>query len=335
LENITVSFPVGEVNPQYAVTVALWREGWVFVRHGDRATWETPGGHIEPGETPQDAACRELYEETGATAYQLWEINSYRVERDGVVSDGVLYLARIDELGELPPFEMAERRYIPNLADALSIPLTYPYIQPVLFARIQAWLGRNATKVHFIRHAETDYTVRDGRIRPLPETGLRDAAMLPMKLADIPLDALYASPYKRAVDTIAPLAEARNLPVTLVEDFREQVSGDVTVDKYAAHDAFICRCWEDHDYHAPGGESLRMVRERNIAALEEVLREQRGKSVAIGTHGTALCTIVNHSDPTRGLAYFEKFRMVMPYVVRLDFLGEDFLGWTEIPLGIF
>jgi 2,3-bisphosphoglycerate-dependent phosphoglycerate mutase len=189
------------------------------------------------------------------------------------------------------------------------------------------------SKLYFIRHAETDYTVRDGRIRPLTEKGLRDAAMLPQKLADIPLDALYSSPYKRAVDTIAPLAAARNLPVTLVENFREQTSGDVKVDKYAAHDTFICRCWADHDYHAPGGESLRMVQERNIAALEEVLREQRGKSVAIGTHGTALCTIINHYDPTRGLAYFEEFRMVMPYVVRLDFLGEDFLGWTEIPLG--
>jgi 2,3-bisphosphoglycerate-dependent phosphoglycerate mutase len=157
--------------------------------------------------------------------------------------------------------------------------------------------------------------------------------MLPLKLADISLDALYASPYKRAVDTVTPLAAVRNLPVSLVEDFREQTSGDVIVNKNEAHNAFICRCWADYDYHAPGGESLRMVRERNIAALEEVLREQRGKSIAIGTHGTALCTIVNHYDPTRGLAYFEEFRMVMPYVVRLDFLGDDFFGWTEIPLG--
>lgn len=29
--------------------------------------WDIPGGHVEPGETPVEAALRELYEETGAS----------------------------------------------------------------------------------------------------------------------------------------------------------------------------------------------------------------------------------------------------------------------------
>jgi 8-oxo-dGTP diphosphatase len=29
--------------------------------------WDIPGGHIEPGETPEEAVCREVYEETRAT----------------------------------------------------------------------------------------------------------------------------------------------------------------------------------------------------------------------------------------------------------------------------
>src|SRR5450759_3451320 len=33
----------------------------VLCRHRDRSTWETPGGHIEPGESPREAAVRELY----------------------------------------------------------------------------------------------------------------------------------------------------------------------------------------------------------------------------------------------------------------------------------
>ncbi|MFJ6903294.1 NUDIX hydrolase [Streptomyces griseoluteus] len=57
--------PPGDA-PLPAAGVALWRDGrvlMVFDRH--RQCWELPGGRIERGELPRQAAERELLEESG------------------------------------------------------------------------------------------------------------------------------------------------------------------------------------------------------------------------------------------------------------------------------
>lgn len=107
----------------------------VFCQHRQRDTWECPGGHIEPGETPLQAAHRELYEETGCKADWLEPVCIYSVSRDGKApSHGMLYRARISRLGEVPPgFEMARVKLFDDLPKAW----TYPDIQPHLLKR--AW----------------------------------------------------------------------------------------------------------------------------------------------------------------------------------------------------
>ena len=46
----------GSVTLTYVVIVARYRSRLILCRHEDRTTWEVPGGHIEPGESPDDAA---------------------------------------------------------------------------------------------------------------------------------------------------------------------------------------------------------------------------------------------------------------------------------------
>ena len=114
---------------KYVVVLSLFQGKWLFSRHKQRTTWETQGGHIEPGETPYMAACRELYEESGAQAYTLAPICDYYAGENASGANGMVFLARIEMLGPLPQSEMAETA----LFESLPEQLTYPGITPHLY----------------------------------------------------------------------------------------------------------------------------------------------------------------------------------------------------------
>ena len=114
---------------KYVVILSRYRGKLLLSRHRQRTTWETQGGHIEPGESPLEAAHRELYEESGAVDFSLTPLFDYRAWDEHSAANGMIFLAEIRTLGELPESEMAEVRQFDSLPDNL----TYPGITPVLY----------------------------------------------------------------------------------------------------------------------------------------------------------------------------------------------------------
>ena len=119
---------------RYVVVLSACQGGILLSRHRARTTWETQGGHIEPGETPEEAARRELFEESGAIDFALRPLCDYWAgdEKTGEGANGQVFAAEVFALGPMPESEMAETRVF----DALPGNLTYPAITPVLFARL-------------------------------------------------------------------------------------------------------------------------------------------------------------------------------------------------------
>jgi 2,3-bisphosphoglycerate-dependent phosphoglycerate mutase len=165
--------------------------------------------------------------------------------------------------------------------------------------------------------------VHDPQSRPLTEKGLNDRAVVEKYLADKKIDVILSSPFKRAYDTVASFAEVHGLPVEIIDDFRERLS-DSNWMRDQDFLTFIERQWNDFDYTLSDGESLAVVQKRNINALIGVLRRYRDKNIVIGTHGTALSTIINYYDASYGFSDFMKIIHVMPWAVKMVFDAEKF-----------
>ena len=180
------------------------------------------------------------------------------------------------------------------------------------------------TKIYFVRHAQPEHAWEDDRTRPLTGEGKKDSAIVFEFLKDKHIDAFYSSPYKRSMDTIADSADFFGKDIITDEDLREREKGENGNNPGMFH-----KRWDDHNYHEEGGESIAMVQKRNMRALTEILRDNIDKEVVVGTHGTALSTILNFYDKSFGCDDFLRIVDRMPYVIEFDFEGDKLVGKVE------
>lgn len=120
---------------KFAVIIAKSQGKWVFCKHRERNTYEIPGGHREQGESIEDAARRELCEETGAIKFDIKPLCVYsvtgknRVNEQGNETFGMLFFADITEFEKELHSEMEQ---IALFSELPTDNWTYPLIQPIL-----------------------------------------------------------------------------------------------------------------------------------------------------------------------------------------------------------
>lgn len=178
------------------------------------------------------------------------------------------------------------------------------------------------TTVYFVRHAKPNFNNHDDASRELSEEGTRFCRMVTAYLDDKEIDVMLSSPYKRSLDTIMDFSRKHCLEIQIVPDFRERKIGNEWIPDF---EDFTKKQWDDFHYKRPDGESLFEVQKRNVGALQEVLQKYSGKNIVIGTHGTALSTILNYYGNSFGYDDFKRIQHIMPWIVVMTFDGETCL----------
>lgn len=185
------------------------------------------------------------------------------------------------------------------------------------------------TTVYFVRHAEPNYENHDDMSRELSSKGLQDRKLVTAFLLDKQIDVILSSPYKRAIDTVSEFAEIKGIDITIIDEFKERRVDSGWIEDF---NSFCKKQWEDFSYRLSDGESLKEVQSRNVLALNKVLETYEGRNIVVGSHGTALSTIINYYDKTFGYADFDRIRYLMPWVVQLTFEGKVCLNIKEFDL---
>ncbi|KAA0236937.1 MAG: histidine phosphatase family protein [Dehalococcoidia bacterium] len=188
----------------------------------------------------------------------------------------------------------------------MSLP---PARNPMIFDRAFLTGVEGVTELVFVRHGEQfipdprSGPVGDTFDPPLSERGQQQARLVGERFSTQKVDAVYASPLKRALDTGVQIARHHRLEPVVLPDLREvEIFRDIPRDK-SAHDflgaALLAglrermlneKKWDVYPY----SESSFEFRKRTVNAVEAILAESEGKRVVIACHGGVINAYIGH-----------------------------------------
>jgi len=155
-----------------------------------------------------------------------------------------------------------------------------------------------------IRHAENEYTIKKQMAGRLPgvhltKKGVKQAESVAERLAGLTVEAIYASPLERTMETAAPIAEKLGISVVPREGLIETDIGDWVGMKISQLKRL--KLWRTVQglpsrFHFPGGESFIDAQIRICREIDTLAEMHKDKSLVI---------CVSHADPIKlAVAFF-------------------------------
>lgn len=203
--------------------------------------WTFPKGKLLEGESFEQAAVREVREETGLECRIDGELPSLRYhDQDGRPKVVRYWSMDVLDGGDLHPTdEVDEARWL-SLGEARTM-LSYDRDREILDALIAL-----DAPAYLVRHAKAGDRATwtgDDLSRPLSKTGRRQAEALVGALSTAVIERILSSPAIRCLETVRPLADQRGLPIESRDELLEgaPLAGLLgLLDQLASHASVLC-----------------------------------------------------------------------------------------------
>ncbi|GIV89928.1 MAG: phosphoglycerate mutase [Chloroflexus sp.] len=169
------------------------------------------------------------------------------------------------------------------------------------------------TTVYLIRHGETDWNMQgrwQGHVDvPLNEVGYRQARLLANRLArdGVKFEAIYSSDLSRAYQTAWEIGAVLKVPVQLLPALREidtgRWSGLTTDEVRTQFPDEWAQIMQGHDLPRGGGETIAALQRRVVTAVEAMVAQHRGHTLAFVTHGGCIRALLAHAENLTGSVF--------------------------------
>lgn len=179
--------------------------------------------------------------------------------------------------------------------------------QPSTFDRAFLTGTEHVTEVLLVRHAQQTFDPNgpagDFIDPPLSDHGKQQARLIGEALSTVRLDAIFASPLKRAHETANAIAHHHRCEAQVIDDLREvEVFRDVPPTEKPLDfigkellEAVRLRMLNERSWDVyPYSESSAEFRKRTINAVEAAIARHDGKRIAVVCHGGVINAYIGH-----------------------------------------
>ncbi|MBY6037900.1 histidine phosphatase family protein [Fictibacillus nanhaiensis] len=148
-------------------------------------------------------------------------------------------------------------------------------------------------KIVIVRHCQAEGQESHA---PLTEKGKEQAKELASFLNPYPFDLILSSPFLRAIDTIKPFAEMKQLNIETDDRLKERILSAQHLPDWRN---LLKRTYKEEHLTFPGGESTYEAKQR-VKSLIKDIQNKTDRSVLLVTHGNLMSLMINLFEPSFG-----------------------------------
>lgn len=187
-----------------------------------------------------------------------------------------------------------------------------------------------ATTVLLIRHGENEWTQSQKLAGRTPgvhlnEYGQKQAEALGQRLAHIKLDAIYASPLERTMETAEAIARHQNLQIQERPGLLEVDYGSWTGE--AISKLTKEKSWSQIQFYPsgagfPGGETMYQMQTRFVQEINTLVVHHPGQTIALVGHADLIKAAIAHYLGV----HFDLFQRIVISTASITTVSFNFMG---------